>query len=113
LIETEQHAYVPLSHRLNLTDKILQLRTVIEKLASSIDVKQSDHEALDVEIKTVAANNKLFYEQATKVDQIIAQVDTLRRQRNLVQENAVHILSTAKELNGSSSVLLPRSSSTC
>lgn len=77
-----------------------QLRGVIDKLASTIEVKQSDHDILDKEIEKIVKENKEFFDQAGKHQDIINKVDTLRTQRNIIEENLGQTRANLIELKG-------------
>lgn len=74
---------------------------MIDKLASTIEVKQSDHDILDKEIVKLSAENKQFYNQAIKYTEIINKADTLRTQRDIIEENLGQTRATLIELKGS------------
>lgn len=48
----------------------------------------------------IASHNKNFYEQATKYKEIVAKIETLKRQRGMVEDNLGSIRATVKEMPG-------------
>lgn len=77
-----------------------QLRENLRKLSSQIAVKQSTYDELEEKIAKLVKDNKTFFNQASKYQDIIGKVDTLREKRNLHEVNLQGLLEGLKELPG-------------
>lgn len=65
-----------------------------------IEVKSGEHAALEEEVAELAANNKVFFNQASKHQDIIGKAETLREKRNIVEENLAQVRANLTELPG-------------
>ncbi|BGP20318.1 hypothetical protein JCM10213_002053 [Rhodosporidiobolus nylandii] len=79
-------------------DRAYKLRENLKKVTSQIAVKQSTYDELEERIAKLVADNKTFFNQATKYQDIIGKVDTLRERRNLHEENLSNLMNGLKEL---------------
>lgn len=64
-----------------------------------IDLKQIEHEALDIKIKGMNAKNKTFYEQAVQHKEILNKADTLETKRRIIEDNLAQLRSSMKQLS--------------
>lgn len=69
-------------------------------MSSQIAVKQATYDELEERIAKLVSDNKTFFNQATKYQDIIGKVDTLRERRNLHEENLGNLMNGTKELPG-------------
>ncbi|GAA5916492.1 hypothetical protein JCM6882_001738 [Rhodosporidiobolus microsporus] len=79
-------------------DRAFRLRENLKTLTSKIAIKQSTYDELEERIAKLVAENKTFFNQATKYQDIIGKVDTLRERRNLHEENLEGLREGLKEL---------------
>lgn len=78
-----------------------QLRRTTETLSASIDVKEADHAELETKIKKTVAENVHFFNQASKHQDIVTKAQTIKTQRELVEENLAQVRANLQELSGS------------
>ncbi|GAA5908969.1 hypothetical protein JCM8208_007130 [Rhodotorula glutinis] len=79
-------------------DRAFKLRENIKKVSSQIAIKQATYDELEERIAKLVKDNTTFFNQATKYQDIIGKVDTLRERRNLHEENLNNLVSGTKEL---------------
>ncbi|TNY22035.1 AAA domain-containing protein [Rhodotorula diobovata] len=79
-------------------DRAFKLRENLKKVSSQIAVKQATYDELEERIAKLVSDNKTFFNQATKYQDIIGKVDTLRERRNLHEENLGNLMNGTKEL---------------
>ncbi|GAA6021568.1 hypothetical protein JCM10207_005070 [Rhodosporidiobolus poonsookiae] len=86
-------------------DRAYKLRENLKKVTSQIAIKQATYDELEETIAKLVAENKTFFNQATKYQDIIGKVDTLRERRNLHEENLGNLQNGLKELPDSENEL--------
>ncbi|GAA5863503.1 hypothetical protein JCM8547_007267 [Rhodosporidiobolus lusitaniae] len=79
-------------------DRAFKLRENLKKVSSQIAIKQASYDELEEKIAGLVQANKTFFNQATKYQDIIGKVDTLRERRNLHEENLSNLQNGLKEL---------------
>ncbi|GAA5991630.1 hypothetical protein JCM5350_007782 [Sporobolomyces pararoseus] len=79
-------------------DRAFRLRENVKKVSSLIASKQAEHDDLEERIEKLVKENKVFFNQATKYQDILGKVDTLREKRKLHEDNLEQISSGVKEL---------------
>lgn len=79
-------------------ERAAKLRALIDKVTLKVEGKQTDHEELDEQIRTLADTNRTFYDQAAQYQVIVAKADTLRTQREMIDDNMHSLRSTTVEL---------------
>ncbi|GAA5989043.1 hypothetical protein JCM11641_002306 [Rhodosporidiobolus odoratus] len=79
-------------------DRAFKLRENLKKVSSQIAIKQATYDELEERIAKLVDENKTFFNQATKYQDIIGKVDTLRERRNLHEENLGRLMDGLKEL---------------
>lgn len=77
-----------------------QLRENVKKVSSLVTSKQTTHDELEERIEKLVKDNKVFFNQATKYQDILGKVDTLREKRTLHEENLEQLQAGVKELRG-------------
>ncbi|GAA5936924.1 hypothetical protein JCM1841_001408 [Sporobolomyces salmonicolor] len=82
-------------------DRAFKLREQIKKVSSNISDKQSTHDELEEKIQKLVKENQTFFNQATKYQDIIGRVDTLREKRTMHEVNLEAVSSEIKELKES------------
>lgn len=65
-----------------------------------IATKEASHQDLEERIESLVKSNKTFFNQATKYQDILGKVDTLREKRKLHEDNLEQLQSGVKELRG-------------
>ena len=84
-----------------------QLRENVKKVSSLVSTKQTTHDELEERIEKLVKDNKVFFNQATKYQDILGKVDTLREKRTLHEENLEQLQAGVKELRGKLLSLFP------
>ncbi|GAA5827048.1 hypothetical protein JCM3770_002453 [Rhodotorula araucariae] len=79
-------------------DRAFKLRENLKKVSTQIAVKQATYDELEERIAKLVKDNKTFFNQAAKYQDIIGKVDTLRERRNLHEENLGNLMNGLKEL---------------
>lgn len=79
-----------------------KLRENLKKVSSQISIKQSNYEELEGRIAKLVADNKNFFNQASKYQDIISKVETLRDRRKMHEDNLNDLLTGLRELPGAS-----------
>ncbi|GAA6059582.1 hypothetical protein JCM10212_000638 [Sporobolomyces blumeae] len=79
-------------------DRAFKLRENTKKVSAAIAVKQTTHDELEERIEKLVKENKTFFNQATKYQDILGKVDTLREKRKLHEDNLEQLQSGVKEL---------------
>lgn len=79
---------------------LYQLRENLKKVSTQISVKQATYDELEEKIAKLVESNKKFFTQASKYQDIIGRVDTLRERRKIHEENLNNLLNGVKQLPG-------------
>lgn len=79
-------------------DRAYKLRENLKKVSSQISIKQSNYEELEGRIAKLVADNKNFFNQASKYQDIISKVETLRDRRKMHEDNLNDLLTGLREL---------------
>ncbi|GAA5829449.1 hypothetical protein JCM5353_001337 [Sporobolomyces roseus] len=79
-------------------DRAFKLRENVKKVSSLVTSKQTTHDELEERIEKLVKDNKVFFNQATKYQDILGKVDTLREKRTLHEENLEQLQAGVKEL---------------
>ncbi|GJN94490.1 hypothetical protein Rhopal_007572-T1 [Rhodotorula paludigena] len=79
-------------------DRAFKLRENLKKVSSQIAVKEATYAELEERVAKLVETNKTFFNQATKYQDIIGKVDTLRERRALHEENLHNLQTGLKEL---------------
>jgi hypothetical protein len=69
-------------------------------VSTQISVKQATYDELEEKIAKLVESNKKFFSQASKYQDIIGKVDTLRERRKIHEENLNNLLNGVKQLPG-------------
>lgn len=69
-------------------------------MSSQIAIKQSNYDELEGKIAKLVADNKNFFNQASKYQDIISKVETLRDRRKMHEDNLNDLLTGLRELPG-------------
>lgn len=77
-----------------------KLRARINDLQSSITVKEARHETLRQECDQLIAENKRFYDSATKFREKYVEMEHQQKQMDSLQESLEKDLETVKEMSG-------------
>ncbi|GEM11137.1 DNA repair protein rad50 [Rhodotorula toruloides] len=79
-------------------DRAFRLRENLKKVSTQISVKQATYDELEEKIAKLVESNKKFFTQASKYQDIIGRVDTLRERRKIHEENLNNLLNGVKQL---------------
>ncbi|GAA6019292.1 hypothetical protein JCM8202_000967 [Rhodotorula sphaerocarpa] len=79
-------------------DRAFKLRENLKKVSSQIAIKQTNYDELEGRIAKVVAENKSFFNQASKYQDIISKVETLRDRRKMHEDNLNDLLTGLREL---------------
>ncbi|GAA5876452.1 hypothetical protein JCM3774_003780 [Rhodotorula dairenensis] len=79
-------------------DRAFKLRENLKKVSSQIAIKQTNYEELEGKIAKLVADNKNFFNQASKYQDIISKVETLRDRRKMHEDNLNDLLTGLREL---------------
>ncbi|KAI9620197.1 hypothetical protein H4Q26_013764 [Puccinia striiformis f. sp. tritici PST-130] len=70
-----------------------KLQSTIDKLTTNISAKEEQYRTFEVEVKELSESNKIFYQQASRFQQIVNEHSTLSEQK----ENKIKITEDLKE----------------
>ncbi|GAA6018937.1 hypothetical protein JCM11491_005685 [Sporobolomyces phaffii] len=79
-------------------DRAFKLRENVKKVSSVVAAKEVAHADLEERIEKLVRDNKTFFNQASKYQDILGKVDTLREKRKLHEDNLEQLQSGVKEL---------------
>ncbi|POY72024.1 DNA repair protein RAD50 [Rhodotorula taiwanensis] len=79
-------------------DRAFKLRENLKKVSSQIAIKQANFDELEGRIAKLVADNKSFFNQASKYQDIISKVETLRDRRKMHEDNLNDLLTGLREL---------------
>ncbi|GAA5930091.1 MRX complex DNA-binding subunit [Sporobolomyces koalae] len=86
-------------------DRAFKLRENVKKVSSLVSSKQTNHDELEERIEKLVKDNKTFFNQAAKYQDILGKVDTLREKRKLHEDNLEQLQAGVKELRDTDSEL--------